>query len=455
MLLAEVVEQFFSDWKIRPKKLLVAVSGGPDSTALLLALVEWKSRPFPLAAAHVNHQLRGKESDEDEAFIRALCDRLSLPIEVLDGPLSSGVTRERGVEAAAREARYAALRACRDSIGADWIATAHQQSDQAETLLIRLVTGTGPGRLGGIPPTTKDRIARPFLGVPEEEIQRFLSDRGIRAREDRMNRDPRFVRTRVRTELIPLLASFNPRIVRALAETARQTREQQEAVRWLLADAAGRWVERSGEWSKITLEGLPDLPWLRRAIMMREIQRLDPEARDISAADLERIVASLSNPRRTSIARTLTLIPKGGAVELRRSAPAHEPFEKKIAPGETLRLPDGSRFRLERLADSPPEFESADRMRQRFQLPGDSPDRSFIVRSRRRGDRFEPLGAGFEKKLSDLMIDRKIPRERRDAIPLLVWNDQIVWVGGVEISDRFKVSEPWRETFEARIEADQ
>lgn len=457
MPLQEAVQSFFAERKIRPRHLLVAASGGPDSTALLFTLAAWHDRPFPVTAAHVNHRLRGAESEADEAFLRSTCQRLAIPLIVLVGELDPSVIRASGVEAAARAARYAALRACRDDRGLDYIATAHQQNDQAETILIRLLTGTGPGRLAGIPPVTRDRIVRPFLDVPREEIERFLRERGVERRRDRMNRDPRFLRTRVREEIIPLLEQFNPRIGSSLAETARQAREQQDAVRWMIAVLSDRWVRRTPTSAIFEAAELPQIGWIRRAVLLREIERLEPGVREISSADLERLGRDLPTLRRTSVTGLLELVREGSAVVLRPRSAAASPWEMAIEPGESIELPGGSTLRIERMGVSRPEDAGATarvsggRLAQRFQLPEGSRERSFVVRNRRRGDRVRPLGSPHEKKVGELLIDRKIPRGRRDRIPLLLWNGAIVWIAGVEISEDFKVTEPWRETFEATL----
>src|SRR5712691_5996617 len=199
--------------------LLVAVSGGPDSTALLLALQEIGT---PIVAAHVNHHLRGPESDADEAFVRELCDRYRVSLRVADGSLDPDAIRHRGIEAAAREVRHARLHAIRGEVDATHIATAHQKNDQAETILMRLMTGGGLAGLRGIHPIREDGIIRPLLEVSRAEIEAFLQERGVVARTDRSNSDPRFLRNRVRA----LLTQFDANVIDNLAAIAAQAREQ-------------------------------------------------------------------------------------------------------------------------------------------------------------------------------------------------------------------------------------
>jgi tRNA(Ile)-lysidine synthase len=451
--LREAVREFFTEQRISPRSLLIAASGGPDSTALILAFVEWKDRPFPIAIAHVNHRLRGRESESDAEYVRQLGVRVSVPVVIREGPVDPAILRDTGIEAAAREARYALLRSIRDELGFEWIATGHQQNDQAETLLIRLVTGTGPGRLSGMAPAGEG-IVRPLLGVPRSEIERFLRERNLEPRRDRMNEDRRFVRSRMRTEVMPILEVFNPKIISSLAETARQTREQQAALRWLLDRASEAWVEPRRDATRFHISALPENEWIRRALLHREIVRLDPRSREVSAADLERLAKSLRRLRRTTVTGTLEIVRDGEDVVLRRIPPPDEPFERPLQPGRTITLPTGMRMRLERLGVAGSDFRETGPRRQRFQLPSEAKERAFVVRNRRRGDRFHPLGSSREKRLNELLIDRKIPRERRDRIPLLLWKGEIVWIPGVEVSERFKVDEPWREAFEASIEGD-
>ncbi|HLZ07923.1 MAG TPA: tRNA lysidine(34) synthetase TilS, partial [Chloroflexota bacterium] len=186
----------------------------------------------------------------------------------------------------------------------------------------------------------------------------------------------------------------------------------------------------------------PDDPWLRRALLHRHIQRLDPQARDVSAADLERLASDAA--KRISVTANLELVRRGSEVILRKRPEPIGPFDAEIHPGEAVNTPLG-RMSL-RTANGKRQTG------QRFQLPTGS-DPTFTVRNRRDGDRFQPLGMPRPKKLKDFMIDRKIPAEVRDRIPLLVWNGAIVWVAGVEISEAFKVTnEGEGEIYEVSIE---
>jgi tRNA(Ile)-lysidine synthase len=373
-------------------------SGGPDSPPSSSRSPSGRTVPSP--SPRLTRTIR--------AAARIRRGRSIRPAHLRSAPHSSSSStarstrRSHGRHRARPRGSAAALRSCRESGGFDYIATAHQQNDQAETILIRLLTGTGPGRLAGIPPQTRDGIIRPLLDVPREEIERFLRDRGIELRRDRMNRDPRFLRTRIREEVLPLLEQFNPRIASALAETAKQGREQQDAVRWMLAELSDRWIRRTPSSSAFDLAALPEIGWIRRAIRLHEIQRLEPAARDLSAADLERLARGLPTLRRTSVTKRLELVREGSAILLRARPEATLSWERTIEPGERIRLPGDRDFGLERLGISPPGEDVASPAgsrvaRQRFQLPEDAKERSFVVRNRRRGDRLRPSAPRREK----------------------------------------------------------
>jgi tRNA(Ile)-lysidine synthase len=424
-MLTAAVQAFLSEHRIERCGLLVAVSGGYDSTALLLLLSD--SGEFQLTCGHINHHLRGDESDGDEQYVHELCERLHVPLVVADGTLDPEQVHEMGVEAAAREVRIARLQEIRAQVNARYIATAHQKNDQAETVLMRLFTGSGLSGLRGVHPIRDDGIIRPLLGVTRAEIEAFLRERGETPRADRMNSDPRFLRTRVRRTL----SEYEPWVIENLAALADAARERWPEVERAI-DAAED-VEITD--SETRFRSLPPEKSLRRALLYRHIRRLDPEARDVSRADLQRIEGELDSLTRVRVTKRVELVRErageaAGAplsdLVLRRIPLPASAFEYGLRAGETIAIPEiGATLGV------------GDAGAQPFMLPQGS-DATFTVRNRRDGDRFHPLGAPGSKKLKDFLIDRKIPLEKRDRIPLLVWHGEIVWVAGVEISERFK-----------------
>ncbi|HET7433771.1 MAG TPA: tRNA lysidine(34) synthetase TilS [Thermoanaerobaculia bacterium] len=399
--------------------MVAAVSGGADSTALLHALSELRADGFVIECAHVNHHLRGDASDGDEAFVRDLAAQLGVPLHVEDGTLASS---ESNVEAMARQIRYAKLQAVRARTGAKFIATAHHKNDQAETVLMRVVNGSGLAGLRGIHELRDDGVIRPMLALSREEIEDELRARGIAWRHDSSNDDVRFLRNRIRT----LLRELGPAAIDNLATVAAQAAQQ-----WPLVES----VIDSAEKVLITADETrflewPDDAWLRQALLQRHIRRLDPESRDVSAADLARLANAT---RRTSVTKSVELLREDDHVVLRHRTTERPPvFESTLTAGTPLVIPEiATTIHIDRF--------NGTSNGQRFQLPPNAFP-TFIIRNRRPGDRFHPLGMPQSKKLKDFLIDRKIAARIRDTLPLLLWNGEIVWVAGVEVSEGFKVT---------------
>jgi tRNA(Ile)-lysidine synthase len=448
--LVEAVRRFLTRHRIGPCHILAAVSGGPDSTALLLALEALRGDGYTVSAGHVNHSLRGAESDADEAFLRGLTSQIGVDLQALRAEPDPAAIAHRGLEAAARDVRYRTLALMRTLAGADWVATAHTRNDQAETLLMRLITGSGLQRLQGIRPVTGDGVIRPLLDVYRSDVEAYLVSRGISGRVDSTNRESRFLRNRIRAEILPALAALNPRIVDTLAETADLVRTEREVVEPLVAERERHWVFESDDLSRFEISKMPAERWLIARALHRQIRRLDPTEREVSSTDLRRLAREMSTLRRTTVSGSMELSREGDSVFLRRKSPAPGEFERSISPGETIELEQiGARITLRAALENPfPAGESS--RRQEFQLP--SAEGAFRIRNRRKGDRFQPLGMDQSKSLSDFLIDRKVPRSERDRIPLLLWNEEIVWVGGVEVSERFKVTDSGRQILAAVIE---
>jgi len=420
-------------------RIVVACSGGADSTALLIAL---SGMGADIVCGHVNHHLRGDESDGDEQFVRDLCRRLGVELHVADGSLDPELVRSSGVEAAARAIRERRLR---EIAGTDHVATAHQRNDQAETVVMRIASGTGIAGLRGVLPIRADNVIRPLLNVTRKEIEQFLAEKEISPRSDRMNSDPRFLRTRVREAL----SVAGPDAVEKIASVADDAQEIWPAIEKTLDT-----IERAC--ARVTADEThflrwPGDPWWRQALLYRHIRRLG-SAREISSRDLERLTGSLDSIKRLSVTKDLELIRRKSALVLRRVPEPTEEFEMEVAVGVPAYIP--AIHAMIRIAPAPapaPATGNRQPATQLIQLPRNS-EPAFTARNRRRGDRFQPLGMPKDKKLKDFLIDRKIPADIRDRIPLLIWRDEIVWVGGVAVSERFKVTNAAGELYEVVLE---
>jgi tRNA(Ile)-lysidine synthase len=437
-VIVDAIRRFFAAHGIGSAPIVAAISGGFDSTALLVALAEMGD--VDLIAAHVNHRLRGADSDDDEGFVRQLCARYGIALRVADGTLDPAAIRNRGIEAAAREVRHARLK---ELAGSALIVTAHQKNDQAETVLMRLMSGGGLAALRGIHPVRDDGVIRPLLEVTRAEIERFLAARNITPRFDRSNADPRFLRNRVRM----LLRDFDDGFIDNLAAIADQARQQ-----WPVLERAIDAAEDVSESEDETrFRSLPENAWLRQALLLRHIRRLDSEARDVSADDLARLAGELETMKRVSVTKSLELVRDGSEIVLRHRE-RHEStpdFEVQLDAGNRTFIPEiKATFHIQ--SSNPATRQPGNQL---IQLPtGATPH--FTIRNRRKGDRFRPLGMSHDKKLKDLLIDRKIAVGSRDRIPLVVWQDTIVWVAGVEVSELFKVTGEAADLYEVAIEQD-
>jgi tRNA(Ile)-lysidine synthase len=381
--------------------VLVAVSAGPDSTALLAALAALRDEGAVgrLWALHVDHGLR-PGGEEDAAACRSACQRLDVPFRAVRVTVGLG-----NLQAAARTARYAALRREAARLGATRIATGHTRTDQAETVLLRLARGAGARGLSAIPPR-RGAVIRPLIDRPRAEGLAYLGRLGLAWRDDPSNATPRFARNRLRQRLWPLLLELNPAAEAALARSADLLRDDERALsrqaRAASGGAAGAEVA--------ALRAAP------RAVRRRVVRRLaraaggrgsTPEAGHVEAA--LRLLRP-GGPRRAGLPGALEAVVEAGRLTVRRAAREAAP---EVAPVEVSgpgRYPVPG-LGLVAVVEAPAGAEVA--------WP-------LWLRTRRPGDRFRPAGGRGGKKLKAWLIDRKVARARRDRLLLLVGGDGAV-----------------------------
>jgi len=404
--------------------VLVAVSGGADSVALLHVLTQLTELSLRLHVLHVDHGLR-PDASRDAEFVRGLAARLGVPVEVA----SVTVPRGGSLEAAARGARYAALEAEAERLGAHRMALGHTADDQAETVLMRMLGGAGVRGLAGIP-AVRGRIIRPLLEVRRGELVAALRAADLPWVEDPSNRDPKFLRNRIRHDVLPLLgASYSPDVVATLNRVSRLCRESVDA----LERVARRELERLGSSSDdaivLSHAALGELPRQLSAEVVRQAaMRLGSHAplRAWAHRGLARILAS-PPPRRPFRLGGIGVEVSCGQVRLGRASAHALPTRELTVPG-VVALPEIGRLVEARVATA--TGYTVPRVLHRVAFDAALLPSRLTVRARRRGDRFAPFAAG-ERRLKSFLIDEKIPRWERARLPIVEGDGRILWVAGV------------------------
>ena len=437
-------------------RVLVALSGGSDSVALLHLMLELQREGDLMVAgiAHLNHRLRGAASDEDEGFCRTVAESLSLGIvaEAVD-VAEAARHAHRSLEDAARRARYEFLPRAAASLGAVRIAVGHTRNDQAETFLLRLLRGAGPVGLAGVHPRA-GIVVRPLLDIGRDELRKYLARRGIPFREDASNLDVAIPRNRVRHEVLPLLRErFSPAIVRTLSREAEIAREDSQYFDQVVARAEANVVSRVKNRIVIDLQALRACPAaLSRRIVRRAMQGIAPnhfvgfDTVDavLELADNSSEARHVNSPGQVAerCGQTLVLRLRHG-----RGLPVDEPgvlpFSYPLTvPGEVALPEVACQISAEIVQFADGQLRLGGRSDHAI-VAAAAVAGPLIVRSRHLGDAFQPLGLGGRKKLQDFFVDRKVRRTERDRVPLVVdRQNRILWVAGYEVGDEFRVTDP-------------
>lgn len=429
----------------RGDRILVAFSGGPDSTALLWGLAELAGRgdlPVAPLAAHLDH---GLDPGSAGRARRAAGIAAALGVEMVAERRAvdpSGAGRE----AAARRARYAFLEEARRRAGARWISTAHHRDDQAETVLLRLAFGSGWAGLAGIRPV-QGAVVRPLLSLGKADLAAAVREAGLSPVEDETNADLAIPRNRVRRLLLPVLAEeagLAPgELAARLARLAARAAGARSAVERRLGEAGGLaiGIERAalaelpeplGAAGLALLHGRAGAPYPAPAAARRELAR--------QLARGGRIGCDCGGGRRWEEREGALLVLERSLAERGRPEPAGGFAYTLSVPGEVSIPEVGLRLSVSR-GGAAPWMLAGEPRRAGLSLPVE-PGGQLTVRSRRPGDRLRPLGAPGSRRLKEVLIDRRVPREARDRLPLLCIGDaggEIAWVPGVAIDERFRL----------------
>jgi tRNA(Ile)-lysidine synthase len=432
-------------------RVAIAVSGGSDSVALLWLLRELAAAPgaeFSIVGLiHVNHRLRGEAAAGDEAFCRALAERLAWPIEVgtFDVAALARAAR-RSVEATARDARYRFFLEASRRLDATCVATGHTRDDQAETVLLRLLRGAGSRGAGGIRPKWSIYV-RPLLDCAHADLRRYLALRREPYCEDASNADCSIPRNRIRHELMPLIFRIAPGGARALGRFASLSRDDEAFLGHAAIEVAGS-VVLSNE-NGVQLKRVP-LTALHAAVARRVIRHALEAAHGtagafFSARHVEAIrrLALADNSRGHLDLPGLTVEADSEVLTLCRPAAVRgdDGFERGLPVPGSVEVPEAGVVVVASMVDTVGSAQIENGRGDRAAVQAATILLPLVVRNRRPGDRFRPLGAPGRRKLQDLFVDRKVPRGARDRVPVVVDRaGRIVWVVGHGIADECRVT---------------
>ncbi len=449
-------------------RVVVGVSGGPDSVVLLHVL--WRlAGPLNLSlhVAHLHHAIRGADADADADFVAALATDWGLPCTVERIDVQAIAERDKlALEEAARHARYTFLYRVAQQVGATRIAVGHNADDQSETVLMHLLRGAGPAGLRGMLPSTRLRdyhllsaslrpspevkLIRPLLHIPRADIEAYCAEQQLTTRFDRSNLDTTFFRNRLRHEVLPYLAQINPRIAQRLRHLAEVVRADYDMLYEFVSVA---WdtllVKESADTLSFNLAGWRGQPLsIQRAIIRCAAYKLCHSLRDVSFIHVEDAVrvaqhgatgmqATLPHGLRLTVGYTTVTIAAEDALHLPPENPwlepdAHIPFtvpgELSLRDGWRLHVQDVPHWNLDAIANNCNPLVAW--------MDADVLDDAPILRTRQRGDAFQPQGmGGATVRLSDLLINVKVPRPWRDHVPLVEAGGRVLWVVGVRLSE--------------------
>lgn len=472
-------------------RVVVGVSGGPDSLCLLHVLLQLRGRiPCELHVAHLNHRLRGEQADEDARYVADIAAQWGLPCTVEECDVATLARTQRlAVEEAARRARYAFLARVAMRIGARRVAVAHHADDQSETVLMHWLRGSGLAGLRGMLPATPMAglhlavghgvppeippdliLIRPLLLVPRAMIEEYCRTHQLHPRFDRSNLDTTLFRNKLRHELLPYLErEFKPGFREILRRSAAVFRDEYNLLRQLLLEMWPQVVreerDRAILFDRVAWQALH--PALQRSTLREAIRRLRRDLRDISFESVEqavRLARTGSAGSRATLPRGLELrveadvLIVGDAGEMFLGAEIPLLFAERlllVVPGETF-LPDTSwsvRVTRHKRDELPPDWDS-NRDPWRAFLDARAARAPLSLRQHRPGDRFRPLGlGGHSQKVGNFWTNARVPSEIRPYLPLLVdAQDTILWVCGGRLDERARIREDTEEVLCVRFE---
>lgn len=421
------------------ESVLVGLSGGPDSVCLLMVLNALMNRWGKLHALYIDHGLRPKETPREIEFCKDLCRRLDIPFAVKAVDVSSHA-REHGLnrQEAGRLLRYQAFESYSFEINARRIAVGHNLDDRLETFLMHLLRGSGPKGLYGIPPV-RGNIIRPLIYIGRKDIEGFLTEHNTGYIVDSSNLKTDYLRNRIRQSIVPALKELNPSILSTFSRTLEILGEEDRHLELQTTKALMKLITKKTD-AAIELF-LSPLEFMEKVLLRRTLRRAIAETRGLRRIgfthieDMIRLIKTGAAGDRLYLPGGIRAIKKYATLLITSETPSRLGTYTVEADGDVVLKEAGLIISAKISGEMPP---AGGNMTAVFDA--DKVSFPLTVRGRMKGDFFYPAGFGKKKKLQDFFVDEKVPRDERDAIPIVTTRDDILWVAGMRGDERFKTS---------------
>ncbi|MDI1472408.1 MAG: tRNA lysidine(34) synthetase TilS [Thermodesulfovibrio sp.] len=422
--------------------VLVGLSGGPDSVCLLHVLRELKIKyKLKISASYIDHGLRPNETPKEIEFCQKICNDLDLPFYTKSVDVREFAKQEKiNLQESARILRYGALDQISLNIKADKIAVAHNADDQAETVIMRLLRGSGPAGLSGIPPVRK-KIIRPLIEIERVEIEEYLNKRNIQYIKDPSNESLKYLRNKIRHTLMPVIKSISPQATKIISKTADIMREENDYINVAVTKSLMRLMSRKTD-QKVELFCNP-MEILNIVILRRALRVAIDSVKDLRGIEfdhIEKIIDLIKKGKpgdRIYLPKGIKAIKNYSTLVISAEPPKKLSTYEISKPGEIFLQEASIVLSIEELdREEVKDFGDGKNTvyidREKINFP-------LILRPRKPGDFFYPFGFGKKKKLQDFFVDEKIPRDERDLIPIIENSGEIVFIAGYRLDDRYKI----------------
>lgn len=445
----------------RGDKIIVGVSGGPDSMCLLHILMNLKDEfSLNLIAAHVNHGLRGIDADEDEKYVREFCYKNNIKFTSIKADVHKlSIERNLSCESAGRDLRYEFFEKLKKELCASKVALAHNLNDQAETVLMRVIRGTALNGLSGIKPVREGVFIRPLLYSNRREIEEYCLKNNLNPRIDKTNFETIYARNKIRLELIPYIEkNFNKDIINTLSRLAESSRIDSNYIDQNSENKFKIYCTLEGDKVIISKEGFLDHEAIITRVIRKAFIYLLEHLNNFDKLHISQIIDLQKGSTGKLIMLPNDLIAQNnyGDIHIIKKTQenqkvTHDLNEYKLNFGENHIKNLGLKITIEQISSSNKNYEDLENVKY-FDMDKITGD--LMLRFRKEGDRFNPLGMVGSKKLKDIFIDLKIPREQRDKIPLICFGDKIAWITGHKISNSFKIDISTKNIIRMKLESE-